>query len=166
MEMKSPFFHPSPAVELPFTRMIELREHPFDPFDELVRYQTDQAHRPGHYGATSLFVGTLRDFNEGDIISAMHLEHYPGMTESELTRIIDEACRQWSLLDALVIHRVGRVTPHQTIVLAATWSAHRQDAFAATRHIVENLKHRAPFWKRETLAVSGRDRWVERNTPG
>ena len=94
----------------------------------------------------------------------MTLEHYPGMTEKELGRIVDEAQQQWALLDVLVIHRVGDLLPNDPIVLVAVWSAHRKDAFEACRHIMEALKSRAPFWKKEQL--DNAFRWVEKNTDG
>lgn len=94
----------------------------------------------------------------------MTLEHYPGMTEKELERIVEEARENWSLLDELIIHRVGELLPNDPIVLVAVWSAHRKDAFEACRHIMEALKSRAPFWKKEQLDSSSR--WVEKNTDG
>lgn len=143
---------------------LELRHSPFDPYAELQAHQALQTSLAGQAGATSIFIGTMRDFNAGDTVRAMHLEHYPGMTERELSRILDEARGRWVLLDTLVIHRVGDIFPDQAIVLVAAWSAHRREAFEATRYIMEALKHRAPFWKRETLAIGSR--WVEHNTPG
>lgn len=144
--------------------MIELRSDAFDPYAELLRYQSASLGQSGKFGATCAFVGTMRDFNEGDAVRAMCLEHYPGMTEMHLERIVMEAKRRWDFLDALVIHRVGEIVPDQPIVLAAVWSSHRGAAFDACRYIVEELKHRAPFWKKETLAR--RERWVEKNTEG
>jgi molybdopterin synthase catalytic subunit len=94
----------------------------------------------------------------------MTLEHYPGMTEKELERIIGEAHERWQLLDELVIHRVGELLPNEPIVLVAVWSAHRKDAFEACRHIMEALKSRAPFWKKERLDQGVR--WVDKNTDG
>lgn len=144
--------------------MISIRETAFDPYVELVRYQTDRLNQSGKYGATSVFVGTMRDFNEGDSVRTLWLEHYPGMTEAELARIVDETRERWPFLASLVIHRVGRVVPDETIVLVAVWSAHRAAALNATQEIIEALKHRAPFWKKESLAAG--ERWVEHNTPG
>jgi molybdopterin synthase catalytic subunit len=144
--------------------MIELRNAPFDPYAELARYQAETLGRSGQFGATCSFVGTMRDFNEGDTVHAMTLEHYPGMTEKHLDRIVAEADRRWDFLDALVIHRVGEILPGQPIVLVAVWSSHRGAAFDACRYIMEELKHRAPFWKKETL--ERRERWVEKNTEG
>ena len=106
----------------------------------------------------------MRDFNEGDDVRGMHLEHYPGMTEKHLGEIVRDAAQQFGLLDALVIHRVGRIEPGEPIVLVAVWSAHRAAAFSACRAVMEALKSRAPFWKKETLA--DRERWVARNTAG
>lgn len=144
--------------------MISIRETAFDPYVELVRYQTDRLNQSGKYGATSVFIGTMRDFNEGDSVRTLWLEHYPGMTEAELARIVDETRERWPFLASLVIHRVGRVVPDETIVLVAVWSAHRAAALNATQEIIEALKHRAPFWKKESLAAG--ERWVEHNTPG
>lgn len=142
---------------------IEVRAAPFDPLMELGCYQNELALLLGQYGATAIFIGSMRDFNEGDAICAMNLEHYPGMTERHLQRIVESAMRQWQLLDALLIHRVGDLQPNDPIVLVAVWSAHRAAAFAACRFIMEELKAKAPFWKREdTLDGS---RWVEHNTP-
>ena len=144
--------------------MIELRAESFDPYAELVRYQAETLKQAGRFGATCSFVGTMRDFNEGDTVQTMVLEHYPGMTERHLERIVAEANGRWNFLDALVIHRVGEIFPGQPIVLAAVWSSHRGAAFDACRYIMEELKHRAPFWKRETLEEG--QRWVEKNTDG
>ena len=144
---------------------IELRSSPFDPLLELGRYQSGLDGRlPGRYGATAIFIGTMRDFNEGEAVRGMTLEHYPGMTERHLQRIVETASREWPLLDALVIHRVGELHPSDPIVLVAVWSAHRAAAFAACRFIMEELKSKAPFWKREDTADG--PRWVDHNTPG
>lgn len=143
---------------------IQLRPDAFDPYAELLAYQAGFQDHAGKYGATCAFVGTMRDFNEGDTVRAMTLEYYPGMTERQLELIVAEAARRWDFLDVLVIHRVGDILPDQPIVLVAVWSAHRGAAFEACRYLMEELKHRAPFWKKETL-VEG-ERWVERNTAG
>lgn len=141
--------------------LVKLVNHPFDPWAELRAYQEHLAH--GQYGATASFVGAMRDFNQGDRVEAMFLEHYPGMTERELEWIIAEAGSHWEFLDALVVHRVGEIQPGDPIVLVAVWSAHRGPAFDACRFILEALKTRAPFWKQERLARGAR--WVEKNTP-
>lgn len=144
---------------------IKLYSQAFNPWREIEAYQTLPPELSGKHGATSVFVGTMRDFNQGDSIQTMYLEHYPGMTEKQLQRIVEQAERQWSLLDTLVLHRVGLVVPDDTLVLVATWASHRGDAFDACRFIMEGLKSRAPFWKKETLA-SGLTRWVEKNSDG
>jgi len=119
----------------------------------------------GKYGATSIFIGTMRDFNEDRTVQGMTLEHYPGMTEKQLEKIIHEAQQQWRLLDVLVVHRVGDISPDTPIVLVAVWSVHRGDAFDACRDIMEALKSRAPFWKKERLPAE-QSRWVESNSDG
>lgn len=145
---------------------IEIHETPFAPWEVLGRYESEviAVRYPGKYGASAAFVGTMRDFNEGDDVRSMTLEHYPGMTEKELERIVDEARERWQLLDELIVHRVGEMLPNDPIVLVAVWSAHRKDAFEACRHIMEALKSRAPFWKKEQLDEGSR--WVEKNTDG
>lgn len=142
---------------------IEVRARPFEPFQEIHHYQESLEPLRGKYGATAVFIGTMRDFNEGDDVRSMMLEHYPAMTELFLQRIVDEAVAQWPLLDTLLLHRVGELNPNDPIVLVAVWSAHRAAAFDACRFIMEELKSKAPFWKKETL--SDRERWVEKNTP-
>jgi len=143
---------------------IEISESPFSPWQRMEAHRQQSA-LAGKYGATAVFVGSMRDFNEDDAVSAMRLEHYPAMTEKYLHELAAQAMQQWPLLDVLLVHRVGEVQPDDTIVLLAVWSAHRADAFAACRHLMEELKSRAPFWKQETLR-NGRQRWVEKNTPG
>ncbi len=143
---------------------IDLREHPFDPWQELSRFERDRLDLPGEFGATAVFVGTMRDFNEGERVNAMTLEHYPGMTEKHLHQIAAQAKARWDLLDVLILHRVGEIRPNDAIVLVAVWSAHRAAAYAANRFVMEDLKLNAPFWKKETCHAGSR--WVERNTPG
>lgn len=143
---------------------IEIHDTSFDPMQALGDYQKNQPSLRGRFGATASFVGTLRDFNEGERVQGMRLEHYPGMTERQLERLAAEAQSRWDLLDVLVIHRVGWLRPGDPIVLVAVWTAHRAAAFDACRFIMEALKSTAPFWKQESL-TSGR-RWVEKNTPG
>jgi molybdopterin synthase catalytic subunit len=143
---------------------IEILELPFEPLETLAHYQQARLEKQGKYGATACFIGTMRDFNEGDQVQCMHLEHYPGMTEKYLYRILEDAQQRWSFLDALVVHRVGKVYPNDPIVLITVWSAHRAAAFDACRFIIEALKSQAPFWKNETLAEG--QRWVAKNTVG
>jgi molybdopterin synthase catalytic subunit len=110
-------------------------------------------------GAVAAFIGCVRDVNDGASIARMTLEHYPGMTEKALGQIVDEAKARWNLLDALVIHRIGELGPTDQIVLVATSSAHRGDAFAACEFIMDYLKTRAPFWKKEVTGTG--ERWVD-----
>ncbi len=142
---------------------IEVRQQPFHPWEELIRYENSFA-QEGNFGATASFVGTMRDFNEGDTVAAMTLEHYPGMTEQHLRTIAAQAIEKHGLIDVLILHRVGSLSPGDPIALVAVWSAHRAAAFTACREIMEDLKTKAPFWKKESLKEG--ERWVESNTPG
>jgi len=137
----------------------------FDPWKILDNYQKNMPQLTGLYGATAVFVGTMRDFNEGDTVSEMFLEHYPGMTERHLENICQRTTEEYQLLETLVVHRVGIIHPNDPIVLVAVWSAHRKQAFKACREIMEDLKSKAPFWKKEQLN-DGKNRWVEKNTEG
>ncbi len=142
---------------------IEIRRQPFDPWQELACYQNKSGLLPGSYGACSAFVGTMRDFNQGENVSEMVLEHYAGMTEKLLADHATALVSRHDLLELLVVHRVGRIVPNDPIVLAAAWSVHRRAALDACREIMEHLKSRATFWKKETLAdatASARQRWV------
>lgn len=140
---------------------IEVRAEPFEPYAELQLYQ-QRLTIAGKYGATAVFVGSMRDFNQGDDVSEMWLEHYPGMTERYLQKISQQAAQQWPIIDSLILHRVGQIKPADPIVLVAVWSAHRAAAFDASRYLMEELKSKAPFWKKETL--NNATRWVEKNT--
>jgi molybdopterin synthase catalytic subunit len=142
---------------------VEVRHSGFNPWEELQRYQQATLGPDGKYGAVASFVGTMRDFNEGDRVQAMVLEHYPGMTEKHLAEISVEAKKRWDILDTLIVHRVGTLQPGDPIVLVAVWSSHRDAAFAACRYLIEELKSRAPFWKKESLEQH--TRWVQHNTP-
>ncbi|MDT4330644.1 molybdenum cofactor biosynthesis protein MoaE [Methylomonas sp. MED-D] len=145
---------------------IRIVEQTFEPWSLLADYERfELAENIGKYGAAAVFVGSMRDFNLGDGVIGMTLHHYPGMTEKQLATIVVDANSRWALLDTLVIHRVGEVQPGDTLVLVAAWAEHRGDAFDASRYIMEALKSRAPFWKRETLAA-GQSRWVEKNSDG
>ncbi|MEK7207258.1 MAG: molybdenum cofactor biosynthesis protein MoaE [Pseudomonadota bacterium] len=137
---------------------IQLSATAFDPWQEVVRYQSGQPRLEGKFGATTVFVGTLRDFNQGQAVRAMTLEHYAPMTEKHLERIVHEASSRWPIEDVLVVHRYGELSPNDPIVLVAVWSAHRDDAFQACRYVIDELKTRAPFWKQET--VGAEKRWV------
>ena len=145
--------------------MIKIVPTEFDPFAEVQAYQAQQPALAGKYGATNLFIGTMRDFNAGDKVKGMTLEHYPGMTEKQLEQVVTEAEQRWAMLDSLVIHRVGDVYPDDVLVLVAIWSVHRGDAFDASRFIMEELKLKVPFWKKEIL-VDDNSRWVAKNSDG
>ncbi|MGF1546874.1 MAG: molybdenum cofactor biosynthesis protein MoaE [Thiotrichales bacterium] len=144
---------------------VQICPGPFDPWALLQRFQAEAMSDPARSGANAVFLGTMRDRNEGAPVAAMTLEHYPGMTEQHLRQIIAEANARWTLHECFIAHRVGAIQPGATIMLTAVWSSHRKEAFEACRYLVEELKHRAPFWKRETLD-SGDTRWVDSNTPG
>lgn len=161
MEMKSRSFHRSPAVDV---MHVSITSSPLAPWQELQNYQ-QQMGLHGQTGATTIFIGTMRDINENDAVVQMELEHYPGMTEAYLRDLAQLAINKWQLLDVLIIHRVGILNPGDPIVLVAVWSAHRAEAYAANRFLMEELKAHAPLWKKETLS-NQQTRWVEQNTPG
>jgi molybdopterin synthase catalytic subunit len=110
-------------------------------------------------GAVASFVGLVRDASGGAQVGTMTLEHYPGMTEKSIAAIVEEAAGRWEVIDCTVIHRVGELRPGDQIVLVAVASGHRGDAFAACEFIMDYLKTRAPFWKKEQTAQG--ERWVE-----
>jgi molybdopterin synthase catalytic subunit len=111
-------------------------------------------------GAIVTFTGVMRGDNGGHAVAGMTLEHYPGMTEPELVRVEAEACERWPLQASLIVHRIGALKPGDNIVLVVTASAHRQAAFAAAEFLMDYLKTRAPFWKKESR-TDGSQRWVE-----
>ena len=111
-------------------------------------------------GAIVTFTGTMRGDNDGHRISDMTLEHYPGMTESELASVETEAGKRWPLQASLIVHRIGALRPGDNIVLVVTASAHREAAFAAAEFLMDYLKTSAPFWKKE-LGPDGAERWVD-----
>jgi len=131
----------------------------FDPWQELQGYQSEQTALHGKFGATTVFVGTLRDFNQGAAVQRMTLEHYAPMTEKHLARVAQEALARWTIEDVLLIHRYGELQPNEPIVLVAVWATHRDQAFAACRYVIDELKTRAPFWKKEMTGAGAR--WVE-----
>lgn len=110
-------------------------------------------------GAVASFIGTVRDINEGESVSAMTLEHYPGMTEKSLEKIISIAAERFDIQSAMIIHRVGPLYPEDQIVLAACTSEHRQEAFLGCEFLMDYLKTEAPFWKKEDTPSGGK--WVE-----
>ena len=143
---------------------IELIDKPFEPLKWIDSYQKDRAELDKNFGATTIFVGTMRDFNEGDRVQSMELEHYPGMTEKHLYEIATTTMKKWDILDICIAHRIGEIFPADPIVCVGVWSAHRKDAYEANRHVMEELKSKAPLWKKEHLG--GSSRWVEQNTKG
>lgn len=113
-------------------------------------------------GAIASFIGLVRDINDGAAVAGMTLEHYPGMTEKALEKIVGEARARWEIYDALVVHRVGTLKPTDQIVLVVVASAHRGEAFHACEFLMDYLKTRAPFWKKEKTPEGGR--WVDART--
>ena len=138
---------------------IEIINEEFDPWQKLVDYKKSQLSEKNNIGACSVFLGTMRDINSGDTIKSMELQHYPDMTEKYLEKIAENATDKFKIIDSIILHRVGLVSPSDPIVLVASWSEHREDAFEATRQIMESLKSEAPFWKKESTDKGFR--WVE-----
>ena len=134
---------------------VRVQEAPFDAGQEILALTKGRR----DVGAVATFIGCVRDLNEGASVSRMTLEHYPGMTERALAGICAEAAQRWNLLDTRVVHRVGPLDPGEAIVLVAVSSAHRGEAFAACEFIMDFLKTRAPFWKKEDTPAGAR--WVE-----
>ena len=134
---------------------VRIQEADFDVSVELAALRQGDA----RIGALASFLGLVRDVNDGSGVCEMTLEHYPGMTEKALEAIVVEAKVRWQIFDALVIHRVGRLLPTEQIVLVAVSGAHRGESFAACEFIMDYLKTRAPFWKREVTPEGAR--WVD-----
>jgi molybdopterin synthase catalytic subunit len=134
---------------------VRIQEADFDVSVELAALRQGDA----RIGALASFLGLVRDVNDGSGVCEMTLEHYPGMTEKALEAIVVEAKARWQIFDALVIHRVGRLLPTEQIVLVAVSGAHRGESFAACEFIMDYLKTRAPFWKREVTPEGAR--WVD-----
>ena len=135
--------------------MIRVQTEDFHPGAELEQLRL-QNH--GRAGALVSFTGLVRDLNEGEKIAQMTLEHYPGMTEKVLADLERDAQARWDLTATLIIHRVGPLAPDDRIVFVAAASAHRQQAFRACEYLIDTLKTRAPFWKKETTSKG--ERWV------
>jgi len=134
---------------------VRIQTADFDPGAEIAAIRNG---KPA-VGGVATFIGLVRDVNEGDRVSEMLLEHYPGMTEKSIEAIIDEARGRWNVIDALVVHRVGVLKPTDQIVLVVVASGHRGDAFAACDFIMDYLKTQAPFWKKERTGAG--TRWVD-----
>lgn len=134
---------------------VRVQHEPFDPGVELnALHQVNTG-----VGAVVGFVGYVRDFNDGLEVRGMLLEHYPGMTEKALEKIVVEAAQRWPLLKLDILHRVGELAPGEPIVFVGVASAHRQAAFQACDFVMDYLKTRAPFWKKESTEEG--PRWVQ-----
>ena len=134
---------------------VRIQEQDFDVSSELATLRAGDT----RVGAVATFTGLVRDLNNDSQVSTLTLEHYPGMTEKALAQIVEDAKQRWDIYDALVIHRVGPLSPSDQIVLVAVTSAHRGESFAACQFIMDYLKTRAPFWKKEQTPEG--ERWVE-----
>jgi molybdopterin synthase catalytic subunit len=135
--------------------MIRIQTTAFDVSEELAKLKAGNH----NIGGIAIFVGTVRDVNNGDAVSAMTLEHYPGMTEKALAGIEMEALSRWPLDASLIVHRIGRMLPGEDIVLVICCSAHRETAFEACQFLMDWLKTKAPFWKLEE--GGGKSAWVD-----
>ena len=131
---------------------VRVQSEDFDAGAEMARLRAGD---PG-VGAIATFVGVVRDLNEDASVTTLTLEHYPGMTEKALDAIVAEARARFTIRDALVVHRVGTLKPTDQIVLVVVTSAHRGDAFDACRFLMDSLKTRAPFWKKEQTPAGAR----------
>ncbi|WP_124950672.1 molybdopterin synthase catalytic subunit MoaE [Sulfuriferula thiophila] len=134
---------------------IAVQTEDFDLSSEVAELRANQP----QIGAVASFVGLVRDINDGSSVAAMSLEHYPAMTEKALREIVAEATQRWQVIDATIIHRIGDLYPSDQIVLVAVASMHRHDAFATCEFIMDYLKTRAPFWKKELTPQGAR--WVD-----
>ncbi len=134
---------------------VRVQQEDFDVGAEIAKLR---AGNPG-VGAVASFVGVVRDLNEGDAVATLTLEHYPGMTEKSLEEIVSQAQERWDIYDALVVHRVGTLKPLDQIVLVVVTSAHRGESFKACEFLMDYLKTRAPFWKKEVTPEGAR--WVD-----
>lgn len=135
--------------------MISVQEHDFNQQIEYDRLKCQTS-----IGAIVTFTGLVRDINQGQSVSDLSLEHYPGMTEKCLTDIVDQAKQRWNIIASTIIHRVGQLTISDQIVFVGIASQHRGDAFAACEFIMDYLKTEAPFWKKETMG-NGETQWVD-----
>tara|TARA_B100000900_G_C20178880_1_gene553052 strand:- start:127 stop:582 length:456 start_codon:yes stop_codon:yes gene_type:complete len=142
----------------------ELVSDPLNPYETLEQYDQHLRSSCSSIGACANFIGNMRDVNDSKRVKSMLLEHYPGMTEKELKRVANDACKKWDLVDVLLLHRVGRVYPNDAIVVIGTWSIHRADAFESCRYIMEILKSDVPIWKKEQR-IDG-EYWISKNTKG
>ena len=135
--------------------MVRIQSEDFDSGAEIANLRRNNP----AIGAIASFIGLVRDVNAGDRVSELTLEHYPGMTEKALDKIVAEAKSRWDVIDMLVVHRVGMLRPTDQIVLVVVAGAHRGEAFAACEFLMDYLKTQAPFWKKERTPDGSR--WVE-----
>ena len=135
--------------------MVRVQREPFDAGAEIAALREGDR----RVGAVAVFIGTVRDVNDAASVQTLTLEHYPGMTENALGAIVDEARARFDVYEIGVIHRVGELAPTDPIVFVGVTSAHRGDAFDACRFVMDYLKTRAPFWKKERTSQG--ERWVE-----
>jgi molybdopterin synthase catalytic subunit len=152
--MTTPRDLPPGAVTMASPR-VSIQTQDFDLSTEIAALRS---HNKG-VGAVCSFIGTVRDRNEGDAVSSMELEHYPGMTEKSIEAMVDEALRRFDIFGARIIHRVGLLQPLDQIVLVAVTSAHRGQSFQACEFLMDYLKTQAPFWKKEETPQGAR--WVD-----
>ena len=134
--------------------LISVQQEDFDPGAEYQQLENSKS-----VGAITTFTGTVRNLNLGEQVGGLFLEHYPGMTEKALQAIVDEAQQRWALQAVRLIHRIGQLHPGDRIVFVGVACAHRKEAFAACEFIMDYVKTRAPFWKKETTPDG--DRWVD-----
>ena len=134
---------------------VSIRRGDFDAADEIAALRASDA----GIGAVAVFIGTVRDRNDGASVTSMELEHYPGMTEAAIEAMIDAARARFDIRSARVVHRIGRLDVAEQIVLVAVASAHRGEAFQACEFLMDYLKTQAPFWKKE--ATDSGERWVD-----
>ena len=134
---------------------VSIQTEDFDLSTEVARLRAGEK----GVGAVCTFVGTVRDRNDGQSVSTMELEHYPGMTEKSIEQMIDEAHKRFDIFGARVIHRVGLLQPLDQIVFVAVTSAHRGESFQACEFLMDYLKTQAPFWKKEQTPEGAR--WVD-----
>ena len=134
---------------------VRVQSEPFDPNREVDQLRGQNP----SIGAVVTFIGLMRDLNDGAKVQRLFLEHYPGMTEKALNEIVAEAAERWTLQGCRVVHRVGELSPTEPIVLVAVASSHRKEAFQACEFIIDYLKTKAPFWKKES--TDSGVRWVD-----
>jgi molybdopterin synthase catalytic subunit len=143
------------AARRDFAMTVRIQQDDFDVGAELAQLRGADP----RVGAIASFVGLARDLNDGREVLGLTLEHYPGMTERALEAIVQQARQRWSLIEALIVHRIGSIAPLDQIVLVAVTSMHRHDAFEACRFLIDYLKTDAPFWKKEQTPQGSH--WVE-----